>query len=93
VSAFYLSNVEQYLYQDGKAAAFYANAATLPLTPTSVFIRPYSLRTPTNGGGGFGGSSVNYGAVRPLCPIPAYLKAFEQGRAETNAAAVACAGM
>ena len=30
VSAFYLSNVEQYLFQDGKARAFYDNVATLP---------------------------------------------------------------
>jgi hypothetical protein len=44
VSAFYLSNVEQYLFQDGKARAFYDNVATLPLNDTSVFIRPYSLR-------------------------------------------------
>ncbi|MGV3710876.1 MAG: hypothetical protein ACO1Q7_18785 [Gemmatimonas sp.] len=76
VSAFYLSNVEQYLYQDGKQAAFYANVATLPLTSTSVFIRPYSLRTPQNAafGGGRGGG-INFGTVRPLCPINTYLKA------------------
>ena len=44
VSAFYVSNVEQYLFQDGKERAFYDNVATLPMTDTSVFIRPYSLR-------------------------------------------------
>lgn len=94
VSAYYVSNVEQYLFTDGKEAAFYANTATLPLTPTSVFIRPYSLRTGVNGGfGGGGGGGVNYGAVRPLCPIAAYLKAFEQGKARSNADAVSCAGM
>ena len=31
VSAFYVSNVEQYLFQDGKQRAFYDNVATLPL--------------------------------------------------------------
>jgi len=40
VSAFYLSNVEQYLRQDGKWSAFCRNSAALPLDETSVFIRP-----------------------------------------------------
>lgn len=91
VSAYYVSNVEQYLFMDGKQAAFYANTATLPLTATSVFIRPYSLRTAASGG--FGGGGINYGAVRPLCPISAYLKAFEQGKASSNGDAVSCAGL
>src|SRR5690606_8855031 len=39
VSAYYVSNVEQYLFQDGKQGEFYANVAALPLTPNSVFIR------------------------------------------------------
>jgi hypothetical protein len=48
VSAFYLSNVEQYLSQDGKTANFFANVATLPLDESSTFIR-------SGGGFGFGG--------------------------------------
>jgi hypothetical protein len=40
VTAFYLSNVEQYLRQDGKTTAFCRNVATLPLDEASVFIRP-----------------------------------------------------
>jgi hypothetical protein len=32
--------VEQYLFQNGVAGAFYSNVATLPLTAQSVFIRP-----------------------------------------------------
>jgi hypothetical protein len=39
VSAFYTSNVEQYLRQDGIWGAFCANVATLPLDGTSTFIR------------------------------------------------------
>jgi hypothetical protein len=39
VSAFYLSNVEQYLYQQGLWRDFCANIATLPLDETSTFIR------------------------------------------------------
>ena len=48
VSAFYLSNVEQYLSQDGKTAAFLGNVATLPIDESSTFIR-------SGGGFGFGG--------------------------------------
>jgi hypothetical protein len=39
VSAFYLSNVEQYLRREGKRDAFCANVAMLPLDPASTFIR------------------------------------------------------
>jgi len=51
VSAFYLSNVEQYLRQDGLWRDFCGNAASLPLDGTSQFIR--SVR---NGPYGFGTS-------------------------------------
>lgn len=40
VSVFYVSNVEQYLEQNGVWPAFCANVATLPIDRTSVFIRP-----------------------------------------------------
>jgi hypothetical protein len=39
VSAFYLSNVEQYLMMDGIWGAFCASVATLPLDDSSTFIR------------------------------------------------------
>jgi hypothetical protein len=39
VSAFYLSNVEQYLMQDGKWERFCRNAAALPHDDSSLFIR------------------------------------------------------
>ena len=39
VRAFYTSNVEQYLFRNGAALAFYANVATLPTDKESVFIR------------------------------------------------------
>jgi hypothetical protein len=53
VSAFYLSNVEQYLYQDGKWRTFCRNVATLPLDSASMFIRS-SSRDRLRGGYGFG---------------------------------------
>ncbi|HUF47930.1 MAG TPA: hypothetical protein VMM93_08940 [Vicinamibacterales bacterium] len=46
ITAYYLSNVEQYLYQDGIWQRFCANVATLPLDDRSTFIRS------TQGGGG-----------------------------------------
>ncbi len=54
VGAFYLSNVEQYLAQDGKMTAFCRAVATLPLDATSTFIRSTSGRgNPTGFGFGF----------------------------------------
>ena len=49
VSTFYLSNVEQYLEQDRKWNLFCRNVASLPLAPSSTFIRS------SNRGGGLGG--------------------------------------
>jgi hypothetical protein len=58
VSAFYLSNVEQYLNMDGIWMEFCKNAAALPIDETSQFIRSYR----GGGGPGFGGgASLNQG--------------------------------
>jgi hypothetical protein len=76
LGAFYVSNVEQYLFMDGKSTAFYENVATLPLNDKSFFIRPYSLRSA-------------YTAM-PLCPIVKFLAAAKDGRARVNNDAVAC---
>jgi hypothetical protein len=77
VSAFYVSNVEQYLFQDGKARAFYDNVATLPVNDRSVFIRPYSLR-------------LERWAGEPLCPIAGFLREVRGGRISSNGDALAC---
>jgi len=79
VSAYYVSNVEQYLFQDGKAAAFYQNVGTLPLNAASVFIRPYSMR-----------NRGSIGASQSLCGISAFLAAAEAGRVYSNSDALAC---
>jgi hypothetical protein len=39
VTAFYTSNVEQYLFQDDTWARFRRNVSLMPLDPTSTFIR------------------------------------------------------
>ena len=49
VSAFYLSNVEEYLKQDGKQTTFCANASMLPIDDTSTFIRSSRSGTPDLG--------------------------------------------
>ena len=46
VSAFYLSNVEQYLGQNGVEDVFLFNVAQLPLDESSTFIR--SVRSPSS---------------------------------------------
>ena len=53
VTAFYLSNVEQYLNQNGVWQTFCNNFASLPLTEKSTFIYSQS------GGGGGGGGGLN----------------------------------
>jgi hypothetical protein len=83
VSAFYVSNVEQYLFMDGKEGQFYANVATLPVTEASIFIRPYSMR-------GFGRGGGNYGTTLSLCPIAGFLRAVKGNRVYTNNDALAC---
>jgi hypothetical protein len=55
VNTFYLSNVEQYLRQDGIWDAFCANVASMPIDATSTFIR--SVR------GGGAGSRTGRGGV------------------------------
>jgi hypothetical protein len=77
ITAFYLSNVEQYLFQDGKNRQFYSNVATLPLDSTSFFIRPYAMR--------------EYAIETSLCPMADFVRAFNAGRVPSNNAALRCA--
>ena len=76
VRAFYLSNVEQYLFQDGKHQTFYDNAATLPVDSASVFIRPYAFRRGA--------------VVESLCPISPFLSSARAGRVMSNNDALGC---
>ncbi len=57
VSAFYLSNVEQYLNRNGVEDVFICNVAQLPLDDASTFIYTGAGRT----GGGFGGGGGGRG--------------------------------
>jgi hypothetical protein len=78
VSAFYVSNVEQYLYQEGFFEAFARNVATLPIDHTSTFIRSVSNRF------GYQGPYLGPdGRASALYPIQTFLEDFEAGRLRT----------
>jgi hypothetical protein len=73
VTAFYTSNVEQYLFQQGDEwARFFANVATLPLDATSTFIRSI----PSNGRSAGPGFSL----YLTLGSMAEHVKAFNEGR-------------
>jgi hypothetical protein len=76
ISAFYVSNVEQYLFQDGLFEAFAQNVATLPLDPSSVFIRSVSARFGYQGREMLGPD----GRATALYPMLAFTEDFKAGR-------------
>jgi hypothetical protein len=72
VMAFYTSNVEQYLWQDGIADKFYDNVATLPLDSTSTFIR--------SAGGGYRGMGNGFRLGSLLSSMPDFIAQFKAGK-------------
>jgi hypothetical protein len=79
VSVFYLSNVEQYLFQqDDDWSKFFTNVGTLPLASNSTFIRSIfnGLIPPRSTGFGLRSASV-------LSPIDELLTAFSNGQLRT----------
>lgn len=75
ISAFYVSNVEQYLFQDGIWPEFYRNVTTLPVDERSTFIRSVSSRM-----GYTGPLQWTDGRATVLDPIKASLRDFRAGR-------------
>ena len=59
VSAFYVSNVERFLVQDGKWDTFCSSTSALPLDQTSFFIRSGRGRSQFGGGGVQNSSTAN----------------------------------
>jgi hypothetical protein len=64
VSAFYLSNVEQYLNRNGVEDVFICNVAQLPLDETSTFLYTGAGRNGAFGGGRGGGLNTTF--LRPM---------------------------
>ena len=74
VTAFYVSNVEQYLFQDNLFDAFAKNVASLPTNARSSFIRSVSERF------GYSGTKTwSDGRATALYPIQAFVRDFELG--------------
>lgn len=69
VGAFYLSNVEQYLQQDGLWGTFCGNVASMPLDDASTFIRSRS-----GGGGTFENLLAPMRAETQGCAVPAEVR-------------------
>jgi hypothetical protein len=83
ITAFYLSNVEQYLFQgngntNGGWTNFYDNVAALPLDESSTFIR-------SAGGGvrGFGGGGGGMRAPNVLASMQETVAAVKAGKIQT----------
>ena len=75
VTAFYLSNVEQYLYQQNDDwSRFYTNVASLPLDASSTFIRSVF-----NGMGNYGNGRGIFGQ-QMLASMQEQVKLFNEGR-------------
>jgi hypothetical protein len=81
VTAFYTSNVEQYLFQSDDWHRFYANAATLPVDSRSTFIRSVSRRW-------FAGTSPGR-ATTLLSPVVHLIRSYRQGDIESYADVIA----
>jgi hypothetical protein len=78
VSAFYTSNVEMYLFQQGDDwKKFYGNVATLPVTDKSTFIRSVSNRGLRFQ---FRNSAPGARASTRLNPIADLIRAYQAGR-------------
>ncbi len=75
VSAFYVSNVEQYLFQDVLFDRFAENVATLPVDEASTFIRSVSARF-----GYDGPNTWTDGRASALDPIRMFVVDFRAGR-------------
>jgi hypothetical protein len=78
VAAYYVSNVEQYLFQDGIFSDFARNVATLPVDDRSVFIRSVSSKF-----GYQGPNTWTDGRATALDPIKPFVKDFAAGKIRT----------
>jgi hypothetical protein len=76
VTAFYTSNVEQYLFQNNGWRRFFSNVASLPLDGTSTFIRAYF----NNAGYRLQAPGPGFRSATLLDPIADLVTAFNEGQ-------------
>ncbi len=74
VTAFYTSNVEQYLFQDGLFGHFADNVKTLPISSKSVFIRSVTDTWRMHPATAVGGRTITL-----LQMMPVFLEDYEKG--------------
>ena len=83
VTTFYVSNVEQYLFQqEDEARRFYENVATLPIDSTSTFVRSFSggRLMAAESDLAFKPQSPAGRSLQLVSPIDATLRAFAEGK-------------
>jgi hypothetical protein len=82
VNVFYVSNVERYLFEQGEhGRRFYANVATLPLAPSSTFIRSVTADISRRLGIPLSAGPENWRSF--LVPISDCLKGIANGRIQS----------
>lgn len=86
VTAFYTSNVEQYLFQsDMNWRNFFENVSSLPVDSASTFIRAIF-----NSGYQFSGQTPGPRSITLLCPIERHVREFKESRMETYYDVMGC---
>jgi hypothetical protein len=83
VTAFYCSNVEQYLFRDTRFKPFYDSVATLPLDDTSTFIRAFDKPTVRMSAAASPSSQTSADIDEMLAPMKEFLAAYAAGKIKT----------
>jgi hypothetical protein len=83
VTAFYCSNVEQYLFRDNRWKPFYDSVATLPLDDTSMFIRSFDKPTVRMSAAASPSSLAAPDIDELLAPMKEFLAAYSAGKIRT----------
>lgn len=88
ITAFYTSNVEQYLFQsEMNWRNFFENVETFPVDSSSTFIRAIF-----NSGYQFSGPSPGPRSITLLCPIDRHVREFRESRLQSYYDVMGCPG-
>jgi hypothetical protein len=81
VDAFYVSNVERYLWEGEHEKLFYSNVDSLPLNASSTFIRSVTVDISRRLNIAIPSGAANWRSF--LSPMSAFLRAFHEGRIQS----------